>query len=209
MRRSNCQFLSLSLGLILIFGDGRQGFSSEIERADFDSKCSNVLLESNSALESESSIALFGIKTSKPQSESKSDVSKPVDLSVESSSLGFDDLNYAVSIRNMVAGGIGYHCGYSSLVASFAPFTFSSGYNFYDARVHVLNNGDFASNLGTGFRFNLPKNSGVLGVNGFYDYRNSKFGYNQLGCGLDYRMGRFLFSANGYFPIKNAKHLDK
>jgi len=118
-----------------------------------------------------------------------------------------EDPGYLLSMQHREAEGIGYPCGYTTFQGLGIPATFCAGYYFFDARVHVLNNGNVAFNLGNGVRFNFDDQDLVVGLNAYYDYRATHHGYNQVGPGFDMRKGRFFLCANGYFPVGHTKQL--
>jgi hypothetical protein len=116
-----------------------------------------------------------------------------------------DDLSETISLRHREPGGVGYSNGYSTLAAAVVPVAPTFGYYFLDGRAHILNDGNFASNLGNGFRYKFKEHNSILGVNTYYDYRYDRANYQQLGVGLDFRKDRFFTCTNGYFPIVNPK----
>ena len=60
------------------------------------------------------------------------------------------------SIKHREARGIGYEDGYTSVTGTWIPRVTDDFFPFLDGRIHVFNNGKFASNLGLGARVGLP-----------------------------------------------------
>ncbi len=97
--------------------------------------------------------------------------------------------------------GLGYDHGY----ATFSTFLSPSGERpfqpFIDLRGHVFNDGRWAANAGLGGRFALDK--AVLGLNAYYDFRDTKQlgGQNQVGGGFEVLSQWVDFRVNGYVPV--------
>src|SRR5690242_15286158 len=112
---------------------------------------------------------------------------------------------YQVSIGHIEGKGVGYDTGYTTLEAFFAP-TYGKYVPFFDVRGHAFDNGKLAANLGLGLRYVWEPEKSLFGVNGYYDYRDTKHGhYNQVGLGIEAFKERWEFRANGYLPIGNKK----
>lgn len=105
-------------------------------------------------------------------------------------------------IRHLEAKGIGFNKGYTTfgLFLSNPKPWWGHSIFFLDARAHVINNGKPAVNAGFGWRC-LLGDCHAFGVNTYYDYRDSRKGYSQLGLGLEYFWQGYEIRSNGYFPI--------
>jgi len=109
--------------------------------------------------------------------------------------------HHRLSARHIEGRGIGYDQGYSTLEAFFAhdpgEWCFLP---FLDVKGHISDNGKWAANAGLGIREIYGKR--VWGLNGYYDYRNTrKKNYTQAGVGLE-TLGDFWdFRINGYIPL--------
>lgn len=106
-----------------------------------------------------------------------------------------------LSSKHVEGKGVGYHHGYTSLEAFFAPAYWVQGrfLPLLDFRVHIFNNGLPAANAGIGLRY-LSKRT--WGVNAFYDFRETKRkNYNQISVGLESLGKVWDFRVNGYLPI--------
>lgn len=108
-----------------------------------------------------------------------------------------------VNLRHIEWKGLGYDTGYTTLEAFYALedrcYT-----PFFDARIHVLDDGRFASNLGLGARTMWGCRS--YGLNLYYDYRlTRKRSYNQIGIGFESLGEMWEFRANGYLPVAGTK----
>jgi len=108
-----------------------------------------------------------------------------------------------VAMRHIEGGGIGYNEGYSTLEGFFS-LSNSLIVPFIDLRGHIFNDGKYAANAGLGIRRCL--NQTVLGINAYYDYRNTRHqNYNQVGFGLEVLGTRWEGRANGYLPVGRKK----
>lgn len=106
-----------------------------------------------------------------------------------------------LSSKHIEGKGVGYHHGYTSLQAFFAPAYWVQGpfMPLLDFRVHIFNNGLPAANAGIGLRY-LSKRT--WGVNAFYDFRETdRKNYSQIGVGLESLGKVWDFRINGYLPI--------
>jgi hypothetical protein len=122
----------------------------------------------------------------------------PVRQQEETCGRGFKHMR--ISARHIEGKGIGYDQGYSTLETFLAPDqeTFSV-MPFMDLRGHVFDNGKWAANGGLGVRWRWGCRA--YGANAYYDYRNSKKNYNQVGVGLESLGEIWDFRINGYLPI--------
>lgn len=111
--------------------------------------------------------------------------------------------NFDVYASHMFGKGLGYDTGYSSLGVFASPVLLQNRtvLPFVDIRAHVFDNGKFAMNIGAGVRFAVPYINMTSGVNLFYDIRQSRKGFQQIGAGIELMNRYFDFSLNGYFPI--------
>lgn len=113
---------------------------------------------------------------------------------------------HRLSFRHIEPGGIGYREGYTSFnfFTSLRSIHDRSWLPLIDGRAHIFDNGKIAANGGGALRYLFD--SWVFGVNGYFDYRRTKYArYQQAGVGLEL-LGRFIdIRANGYIPLKKAK----
>lgn len=72
--------------------------------------------------------------------------------------------------------------------------------HFADLRIHSLNHGEWASNCGIGIRRFSQAYNTVVGLNAFYDYRDSYGSFHQGGIGFEMFGPRWNLYANWYFP---------
>lgn len=75
--------------------------------------------------------------------------------------------------------------------------------------MHYLYNHRWAGSFGAGFRYG-NKNSWLLGLNSFYDFRQTKERpFNQAGFGIEYLSDLWEFHLNSYFQLGNKGHIVK
>ncbi|MBS0616330.1 MAG: inverse autotransporter beta domain-containing protein [Verrucomicrobia bacterium] len=93
--------------------------------------------------------------------------------------------------------------GYSSLDGLvFRRFSYDHVSPFLDVRGHHLNDGNFAANIGGGFRANLEDRCIGFGMNAYYDYRGyHSHSLNQVGVGAEIFGLHWSINANGYIPV--------
>lgn len=102
--------------------------------------------------------------------------------------------------------GVGYDTGYTSVDLMANPIDFSQFYPFFNVRGHVFNDGRFAANLGLAGRYLSNQKDWILGINAFYDYRDTKlFAAQQLGAGAELFFRKNILRFNGYMPIGVVK----
>jgi hypothetical protein len=110
------------------------------------------------------------------------------------------------SIRYTTPKGIGYKNGYTTLEGFISPKALlkEAWLPFLDGRGHIFDNGKWAANAGLGLRY--LTHSRVLGMNVYYDYRNTSHQhYNQIAGGFE-SLGRVWdFRIQGYLPV-GKKH---
>lgn len=114
---------------------------------------------------------------------------------------GTTDKLMRATVRHIEAGGIGYKQGYTTLDLFASPFQpwRDCWVPFFEVIGHVFNNGKFAANAGLGARYLGCR---IWGVNGYYDYRNTKLGsYNQISVGIESLGKRYDVRMNGYLPL--------
>lgn len=112
-----------------------------------------------------------------------------------------------LSLSHHFGRGIG-HKGYSSAEAFIIQANREDFSPFADLRLHVMNEGRFASNLGVGFR-TLPWDRVSLGGNLYYDYRSSRHLHtHQVSGGFELLSEYLDFRLNGYLPVGGTKHSD-
>jgi hypothetical protein len=108
-----------------------------------------------------------------------------------------------IGISHTEGKGLGYSQGYSSLSLFLSqPFSQKSCLYFLDLRGHLFNNGKYAANAGTGFRWMNKRRSRIFGVNGFYDYlQTAQRPYNQVSLGFEALWQGWGMFVNGYLPV--------
>lgn len=110
-----------------------------------------------------------------------------------------------ISARHVAGDGVGYTSGYSSL-DWFLPLSAESDSTmwFGDFRGLIFNDGEFGSNVGTGYRWFAEDQNRIYGINGYWDTRNSNsLLFNQAGIGVESLGQIFDFRANAYTPAVN------
>lgn len=115
-------------------------------------------------------------------------------------------------LRHIEQEGVGYNRGYTTGegVIFLVPDQSTKLWPFIDLRYHFFNDGKQAINAGAGVRRSLGSSKWIGGVNGYYDYRQSRHGhYNQLGLGLELLGEAWDFRLNGYLPIGNKQTIIK
>ena len=111
-----------------------------------------------------------------------------------------------ISARHVAGAGVGHTSGYSSLdwFLPLLPAESDSTMWFGDFRGLIFNDGEFGSNVGTGYRWFVADQNRIYGVNGYWDTRNiDKLLFNQAGIGVESLGQIFDFRANGYTPAVN------
>lgn len=109
------------------------------------------------------------------------------------------------SARHVAGEGVGHTSGYSSL-DWFLPLSADSDSTmwFGDFRGLIFNDGEFGSNVGTGYRWFVEGQNRIYGINGYWDTRNdNSLLFNQAGIGVESLGQIFDFRANGYTPAVN------
>ncbi len=112
-----------------------------------------------------------------------------------------------IGVSQTEGKGLGYSRGYTSLDLFLSqPFCHSGLVPFLDVRGHRFNNDKYAANAGLGLRRINPCATQVWGINGFYDYTDTKHGhYNQAALGLEFFSERWEVHANGYLPVGHKR----
>ncbi|MCB1107300.1 MAG: right-handed parallel beta-helix repeat-containing protein [Chlamydiia bacterium] len=102
--------------------------------------------------------------------------------------------------------GVG-HKGYSSAELFFVNSQYMHVIPFVDARFHLMNEGRFATNVGSGFRYLMADDQVSLGLNAYYDFRDSrKLSTHQVAGGVEILSPYVDFRLNGYVPVGGTKH---
>lgn len=110
-----------------------------------------------------------------------------------------------ISARHVAGEGVGHTSSYSSL-DWFLPLSAESDSTmwFGDFRGLIFNDGEFGSNVGTGYRWFVEDQNRIYGINGYWDTRNdNSLLFNQAGIGVESLGQIFDFRANGYTPAVN------
>jgi hypothetical protein len=111
-----------------------------------------------------------------------------------------------VGAQHREARGVGYTEGYSSLYTFLSP-SWDRWIPFVDGRLHIFNDGRFASNLGLGTRVAAFDGAWVFGANLYWDYRESKgLSTHQAGPGLEALSENVDVRLNGYIPFSGEEH---
>lgn len=112
-----------------------------------------------------------------------------------------------IGLRQIEGKGIGYSCGYSTGELFLTPFSnFEEYFPFADLRAHRLDSGHFAGNAGVGIRYFSPDECYIWGINGYYDYRQTRHAnYKQIALGLEALSRRWDFRFNAYLPFSRQK----
>ncbi len=108
-----------------------------------------------------------------------------------------------ISARHVAGEGVGHATSYSSLdwFVPLLPAESDSTMWFGDLRGLIFNDGEFGSNLGTGYRWFMEDQNRIYGVNGYWDTLNdNSLLFNQAGIGVESLGQIFDFRANGYTP---------
>ena len=102
--------------------------------------------------------------------------------------------------------GVGYDQGYTSIDVHLSTLNFPTCSLFFNPRGHVFNDGRLAFNAGLGFRYIVPGQEWMAGLNGYYDYRTSStLSPQQLGGGAELFVSDIALRFNGYAPIGTVK----
>ena len=144
--------------------------------------------------------SLAGMSWKKKQVEETPKIEK------KSTDCGLSPRHNRVGIRYTSPKGIGYNTGYTTVEGFFSPNHFyqDAWIPFLDLRAHVLDSGNFASNLGAGLRYLCT--SRIWGGGLYYDFRSTqRKNYNQLSLGLESLGTVWDYRINGYLPVSTTK----
>lgn len=129
-----------------------------------------------------------------------------LDVTAESSFA--EDTFCFLSLRRNQGRSIGHVDSYSTVEFEGYHFINRNLVGFADLRAHYLDEGRFAANLGTGVRYKPCWCDQVIGINGYYDWRNIKHtSFKQVGLGLELLNCTWNFRLNGYLPIGKKERL--
>lgn len=111
----------------------------------------------------------------------------------------------SASVRHVEGKGVGYNDGYTTLEMFITRNRCQYKWvPFLDVRGHVFNNARYAANAGMGLRY--IRSPVAWGVNGYYDYRNTRaFHYNQVGVGLEAVGSFWSVQLNTYLPVGRTR----
>ncbi len=116
--------------------------------------------------------------------------------------------SFRLSTLHREAKGIGYDQGYTSFNGFFALKSIKNWHPFFDIRTHFFNDWRVAANAGFGIRYQPNSVKAIFGVNGFFDYRNTKHTtFEQAGAGFEALGAKWFGRINGYFPIISKNYL--
>jgi hypothetical protein len=111
------------------------------------------------------------------------------------------------TVRRDFGNGVGYPAGFTYLEA-FVPVWQDPGESLAFLNARIVNYDDtsfWETQVGGGYRTIVD--GSVLGINGFYDGRNTNNNfYHQLGFGLELLREKWEFRSNFYFPIGNTRN---
>lgn len=142
----------------------------------------------------------------KPYPYGRQPAPKPVEIKEEPDCVKTPH-TFRFSLSHQEGGGLGYTQGYTSLDGFFIFNCMESWHPFFDVRAHIFNNGRPAANLGFGLRY-VPDFPVVLGINGFFDYTNTKHTtFEQAGFGVEALGTKWALRANGYLPLFSKNNL--
>jgi len=111
---------------------------------------------------------------------------------------------FEVDLRTRQGQGIGYEEGYSTLTGFMSGNSEARTLGFLDGRVHLLDDGNGAANLGGGFRL-LVADGMAIGLNSYFDYHHHNRGeVYQVGAGAEFLSCYFDFRINGYLPLSHS-----
>jgi hypothetical protein len=108
-----------------------------------------------------------------------------------------------ISARHVAGEGVGHTNSYSSLdwFVPLLPAESDSTMWFGDFRGLIFNDGEFGSNMGSGYRWFVEDQNRIYGINGYWDTQNdNSLLFNQAGIGVESLGQIFDFRANGYTP---------
>jgi hypothetical protein len=129
--------------------------------------------------------------------------------SLQRNEKNFRFLNPCIAIfgaKHIENGGVGYDHGYTTAeVMVFPVRKYKKVCSFIDLRYHILNNAKQAFNIGAGFRYSPDFLKHAFGLNVYYDFRNKRHNFHQMGIGGECLSKRWEFRLNGYFPINKEK----
>jgi hypothetical protein len=112
--------------------------------------------------------------------------------------------------KHIENGGVGYDHGYTTAeVMAFPVRKYKKVCSFIDLRYHVLNNAKQAFNIGAGFRYSPDFLKCAFGLNVYYDFRDKRCNFHQIGIGGECLSERWEFRVNGYFPINDEKIIQR
>lgn len=116
--------------------------------------------------------------------------------------------DFRVHMSYRTKRGLGFPSGYASFGGLYTPRCDYDGYYpIFDIRLHRIDNGHFASNLGFGVRKQFC--DVILGANLFYDFRDTWLAtYHQIGVGCELFTNCADFRFNGYFPVGPVRRHD-
>ncbi len=106
-----------------------------------------------------------------------------------------------LSLRHRESQSVGYNQGYSTL--DYSLTCEQAKYEFlFNLRGHLFNDAKSAGNIGFGFRYFLNEDSSRLGINLYYDFRDtSHFFAHQAAGGLEWVSREVDVRINGYLPF--------
>lgn len=120
-----------------------------------------------------------------------------------SSSYQSEELFLRLYASQTIGSGIGYHSGYTT-VGAFGQMRAGS-HVFFDVREHYFRSNRWASNVGIAVRYPDPSAALVYGFNLYYDWRQQRKAFHQIGVGAEVLGNRADFRCNIYVPIGNRE----
>lgn len=113
--------------------------------------------------------------------------------------------NRNFQLRSDIGDGVGYEKGYQTF-GIFQPIILEPDQSlfFVNPRGFVTYQGNFAGNLGAGFRYMDPNTERILGASGWFDHDGTgNFDYDQWGISLESLGNIWDFRANAYLPTNS------
>ena len=114
------------------------------------------------------------------------------------------------TLRHTWGRGIGLDDGYTSIEQVLFPVELGTNiWPFLDFRLHGLDGGELAANVGVGYRYYSACRELAFGMNAYYDYRETSrhTRFSQFGIGFEILGKCWDLRLNGYFPIRETKLL--
>ncbi|MGH2611540.1 MAG: hypothetical protein ACRDFB_00655 [Rhabdochlamydiaceae bacterium] len=121
----------------------------------------------------------------------------------------YADTHSALTLRHRESQGVGYNQGYSTL-----DYYLTSQHDklefLFNLRGHLFNDAKTAGNGGFAFRYSLNDDNSRLGVNLYYDVRETThFVVQQVASGLEWMSQNIDVRMNSYVPIGKQRNFSQ